>query len=194
VGAIDSLVAAAGELATQFGITGWKNDEAKNAAAFAFKKCLSHREDGGEKAIEEEKIMEFVRAQLFLNKNRFETESGDNSRVFGDRYGLYRSGRYLIPAEVFNKYFCDGRDPREVARVLADNGFIDKKEEGGEVRYTERKQIDGARGRYYSVSKAIIDLGEEESSAENANASAKEEKGKTRSALANCELGGDLPF
>jgi len=123
-----AIVAAAGELATQAGITGWQTNESTTAAAACFKSWLllwgsttSNKES--QKAIDQ------VATFITQNESRFDPlESGGNSTtVTPNRAGYIKDGNtdpdcryWLILPEVFNKEVCRGLSPSTVKKALND--------------------------------------------------------------------------
>jgi uncharacterized protein (DUF927 family) len=164
-----ALIAAAGELATAYGITGWPEDEALRAVGTCFKRWLSAR--GGAGAAEDMQAVEQVRAFIAAHgSSRFETlravagsnEEAPDDRPISNRAGWkrqkYGEWEYLIPTDIWKREVCAGLDPSRVAAVLAKRGFL--------LGATERHAADSIRitgyprrMRLYRVPAAI--LGEE---------------------------------
>src|SRR5690606_2423746 len=71
------LIAAAGELATEFGLTGWTKGEALNAALEVFRLWLEGRGGGGSSEAREaiERVREFL---VKHGSSRFEVVDGIN--------------------------------------------------------------------------------------------------------------------
>ena len=123
-----ALVAAAGELATAWGITGWPAGEAIRAAGACLAACLDRR--GGTGAGEDAQALAQVAHFLELHgSSRFADLAGDLDRVVINRAGFRRKdpdGRteYLILPEVFKREVCAGLDYRAVAKLLRDRGLL----------------------------------------------------------------------
>jgi putative DNA primase/helicase len=123
-----ALVAAAGELATAYRLTGWQTGEAQSAARACFTAWLAGR--GTKGAAEPSAMLEQVRAFLSAHgesrftdweKQRIETRTIN-------RAGYRRQGEdgptFYVEPEVFKREVCAGFDPRTVAKVLADAGAL----------------------------------------------------------------------
>lgn len=123
-----ALVAAAGELATTWGITGWPLGEAIKSAGVCLVACLDRR--GGTGAGEDAQALAQVAHFLELHgSSRFADLAGDPDRVVVNRAGYRRKdaeGRteYLVLPEVFKHEVCAGLDYRDVAKLLRDRGRL----------------------------------------------------------------------
>ena len=115
-----ALVAFAGKLASEYGLTGWIEPEAERATARLFGEWLASRGTG---YAEDEAAVRQVR--LFLEQHgaaRFQRLDGGDPRVIASRAG-YVEGEgeetvWFILPEVFRTEVCRGFDPTQVARVL----------------------------------------------------------------------------
>ncbi len=123
-----ALVAAAGELATAWGITGWPAGEAIRAAGACLAACLDRR--GGTGAGEDAQALAQVAHFLELHgSSRFADLAGDADRIVSNRAGYRRKdaeGRteFLILPEVFKCEVCAGLDYRAVAKLLRERGRL----------------------------------------------------------------------
>ena len=150
------LIAAAGELATEFGATPWDAGEATAAAAEIFEQWLSGR--GGANPHEERQAVEQVR--LFIERfgdSRFDPDLGTD-RPAHDRAG-WREGesdqrRWYVSTEVWSKEVCAGLDPAFVAKTLAALG-ISETDPG---RVTKVKWRFGKAIRFYVVTPRIFEV------------------------------------
>lgn len=153
------LVAAAGELATQSGLTGWAQGEATKAAVTCFKAWLAAR--GGAGNAEPAAMLAQVRAFLGANGDaRFTlwNSNGEGLRT-ANRAGFRKPGvdgpTYYIEAEVFRGEVCTGFDPLQVARALLDAGALLP---GGDGRMTQKPKLpDNRRARVYVITPALWD-------------------------------------
>jgi uncharacterized protein (DUF927 family) len=147
VGARFGLIAAAGEIATRLGLTGWPEGESIRAATGCFQGWLDRR--GGAGYQEEREALAQVRLFLELHgESRFSKLDEDHTRT------LYRAGfrrfvdgttQYLILPEVFRNEICKGFDHRDVARGLKARGLLVTNEE-------DRLQLKVPKvGRVYAV-------------------------------------------
>ncbi|MBJ6724398.1 DUF927 domain-containing protein [Geomesophilobacter sediminis] len=135
-----AIVAAAGEVATGFGITGWEPGEAFRSATSCFRAWLDGR--GGTDQSEYDKMK--LRLRHFLEQHgdsRFTTIDDDrpvpNRAGFRSRdakSGLYE---YYILTGCWKKDVCAGFDSKAMARYLAECGFL-KLSSKGEAYVTKR--------------------------------------------------------
>ncbi len=123
-----ALVAAAGELASHYGLTGWQEGEASKAA----RKCFAAWLDGfgGAGNREERNILCQVRAFFETHgASRFEDMNAANEQRINNRVGFYRTGEhgqreFLVPVEAFRGAVCQGLDAKVVIQVLARSGML----------------------------------------------------------------------
>lgn len=143
------VVAAAGELASAHGLTGWQPGEALDAVG----KCFSSWLDGfgglGNK--EERALLDQVRAFFQRHgSSRFERLDGYEDQKVIDRAG-FRRGKagsdleYLVMSEAF-KEMCKGHDFRAAAKVLRHAGMLEPDREG---KNSQSIRVKGIRERYY---------------------------------------------
>ena len=134
-----ATIAAAGELATSAGITGWEAGEATKAAERCFRSWIEAR--GTTRASDTEAAINQVRRFLEAHgASRFQqirypalqagADSPDENQVVPNRAGYRRKTaegetEFLVLPETFKSEVCAGFDYRMVARALADRGFLD---------------------------------------------------------------------
>ncbi len=129
------LVGAAGELATNWGITGWSAGEAMGAAVSCFKAWLDGR--GGEGKQEERamlgQVREFLRRygeSAFTDWDRPAADTDTHASVRSDRAGFRRHIKeadeleYFIYPSTFQSRVCKGFDHSAVGRLLLQKGYI----------------------------------------------------------------------
>jgi uncharacterized protein (DUF927 family) len=123
------LIAAAGELATRFGITGWQPGTAAEAAARCFRDWLSER--GGVGAAEATAAIRQVRLFLELHGDgRFDAAWDPlNHRTVINRVGFrrFKEGEgwtYYVLPESWRVEVCKGLDPQMVAKTMAAHGWL----------------------------------------------------------------------
>jgi uncharacterized protein (DUF927 family) len=153
-----ALVAAAGELATAFGITPWNAGEATAAAKWAFEAWMAQR--GGAEPAEVRQAIDQVR--LFIEQHgesRFENVDGDGPSIVNNRAG-WRTGKgenrkWYVAPQVWKAEICVGLDPTFVARVLAERGFLRHAADG----YQAVVKIAGQSKRVYALLPDIIEGG-----------------------------------
>lgn len=125
-----ALVAVAGELATQAGLSGWPAGEATTAAARCFADWVASF--GGIGNREERSALQQVRAFIEAHGgSRFESMAGGgllNRERIPNRAGYIRDGEqgreYLIQREQFRREVCKGLDYEAVAHALKDAGHL----------------------------------------------------------------------
>jgi putative DNA primase/helicase len=164
------LKAVAGELATEWGLTGFPKGEFHHAMKRCFGEWLTARGTAGN--AEPAAIVNTLRA--FLSRNEEARFTDIDARSIASlqppsRKTIYsRAGwrkafdggerEYLIDVTVFQKEIFAGHDIGLVSRVLNDAGYLQSGMEGGQVRYALQRQVgvDGRR-RVYVVSDKIWD-------------------------------------
>jgi putative DNA primase/helicase len=121
-----SLIATAGELATEWGITGWQPGEATWAAKRCFYDWLAWR--GGTHSADVQAAV--TRLWTLIEKfgaSRFHRANDSDSRV-NDRAGFIRTidnrTEYLILPNIFREEICAGADYRAVAHFLEEKGNL----------------------------------------------------------------------
>jgi uncharacterized protein (DUF927 family) len=158
-----SLVAVAGELATNLGITGWLKGEATVAARTCFRRWLRAR--GGSKAMED--IDAFEQVRIFIEQHgedRFtpwqeyeqtaDDQRRDPQRTY-DRVGFRRENdetgvvEYYFLPESFRKVVCQGVDHKVAIAALDSRGWLVRDSDG---RPTRKERLPGmAPTRCYRV-------------------------------------------
>jgi uncharacterized protein (DUF927 family) len=133
-----ALVAAAGELATQAGLTGWDAGEAEKAVA----KCFASWVDifgGGTTTREVRNLLAQVKTFFELHGNsRFENMDAMEQQRIQQRAGFYRlrldpqrseslddwcRDYYVLP-QVFRAEVCKGHDFRDAIKILRTHGWL----------------------------------------------------------------------
>lgn len=154
------LIAAAGELATAWGLTGWTPGTARDAALEIFGTWLQGR--GGSLAAKASDAIERVRAFLVQHGgSRFETISEgsgqDWSRVI-NRAGWRQGDIFLISTDVWREIHA-GADSTQAARYVLDAGYLTP----GEGRNLAQRAPSAIRGRprVYAVSAQIMGAGDD---------------------------------
>lgn len=128
-----ALVAAAGELATQNGLTGWQKGNALEASI----KCFgSWRDRYGSTPKEDQVIEERVLAFFDAHQNsRFELKASTEQQRIHNQAGFYEIGLggnriYIVFTEVFRKEICQGLDYRVASRYLLRKGWLKAHDSG----------------------------------------------------------------
>ena len=137
-----ALVAAAGELATQLGVTGWEAGEAINAAKACFNSWVDTR--GGVGAREAENALSQVRQFFEMHgESRFSRKNGTDHRDTFNRAG-FRNGneaesvQFWVLPEVFKNEICNGLEMSFVTRLLVTEGWIIPEKSTGKAISTHR--------------------------------------------------------
>jgi putative DNA primase/helicase len=162
-----ALIAAAGELATLYGLTGWTQGEAEDAVLRCLKDCLEAR--GGTGAQEPTAILSAVR--LFLEQHgeaRF-TEwkvcgSGDNTRTTINRAGFRKTddkgdSEFFIFTEVFKREVLKGFDMKLAIEALTDAGWLKR---GADKKPASNHRLPGIGNKrvYHLSASALADVEE----------------------------------
>ena len=149
------LIAAAGELATAFGMTGWRQGEAHEAAAWTFKAWLANR--GGTEPAETRHAVEQVRRYIEqYGDSRFDPDDNPDAKPSPNRAG-WRKGEgdereWLILPETWKSEICAGLDAVFVARTLAERGMLLRVGDG----FQPVRRIRGSNKRVYVITARIL--------------------------------------
>lgn len=154
VAALFALVALGGELATEYGLTGWPQGTAIDAAKTLFNEWRKHRPSGNQEA---PAMLEAV--QNFIDKHggsRFENANGEESDfpVIRDRAGWYEDmtgGRVYHFTKSGLKEALDGFDFGRGLDALEAAGWLLGKDKSYPQR-GKQKKIGGNNYRVFSVS------------------------------------------
>lgn len=132
-----ALIGAAGELATEWGLTGWKDGEATNAAQRCFQNWLDRRGTTGASDVEAgvRQVRSFLGSHGTSRFQGIHTPSrsdngNDQVTVIRDRVGFRRwnseaeETEYLILIDLFRDEVCKGHSSRAVLRELAKRGYL----------------------------------------------------------------------
>lgn len=151
-----AIIAAAGEMASVYGVTGWERGTATEAAATCFQAWLDQR--GGAGNSEREKILAAVRAFFETHGDaRFTELTVQSERVTTNRVGFRKAGVggeefYVLP-EAYKRDVCAGFDQRTVTRVLLDAGWL---QPGKDQKSAQKKSLPGlGETRVYVVTAAM---------------------------------------
>lgn len=173
-----ALIAAAGEIATAYGITGWPEGEATRAAAGCLNACIEER---GDVAPEEER-QALIAVHGFIAANgsaRFSEiteqwdQAGKGVRVVSERPVPNRAGfkergedgwEYLIETTVWTSEVCKGLNAKTVARVMRERGAL---LDATASQPAARRRIPGeGRRRFYCVGPHLFEDTQEPGSAD----------------------------
>jgi putative DNA primase/helicase len=123
-----ALVAAAGNLATAFGLTGWPDDEADRAAAICFHAWLARRGSAGDHDIETGicQVIAFIEAH---GSSRFEAAWEQGAERVINRAGFrrlddQRRWEYMVLPQQWRGEVAKGFDASALARAMIERGLI----------------------------------------------------------------------
>jgi uncharacterized protein (DUF927 family) len=156
------IIAAAGELATAFGLTGWREGEAREAAAWALKQWIEGR--GGTEPAEVRQAIEQVRLTIEAHgESRFQPLDDFDARPVNNRLG-WRKGtgddrEWWVPPQIWKAEICAGHDPLFVARALAERGML--RRQGGNILQCTVNVGGDQRVRAYVLTATILDGGDD---------------------------------
>jgi putative DNA primase/helicase len=143
-----ALVAAAGEMATELRLTGWRKGEALKAAKKCFASWMEHRKTFDPVAKAVDRVQKFI----LENNARFEVVGG-SVRLNGSKVGYQKKGKFLILPDVFRDSLCAGTNPESVADALERAGYLNT---SGPNRKKKQERIHGQLGYFYSVPDSIL--------------------------------------
>jgi uncharacterized protein (DUF927 family) len=152
------LIAAAGELATEWAITPWQPGAATSAAAEALSAWIDRR--GGAEAAEVKDAIAQIRHFIELNgEARFDPiDATGDARGVQNRAGWRRTNgehrEWLILPETWKTEICAGYDSIATARALADRGMLNA-DPAGKFQRSERTPY-GSK-RVYVVTSEILE-------------------------------------
>jgi putative DNA primase/helicase len=138
------VVAAAGEIATRLGLTGWKAGQAFEAAETCFASWKEHLKTFDPTAMAVERVRHYVVA----NESEFVDPAGNADSTVG----YLKKSNFLIHPEIFRDVVCTGVEYQEVATQLEKAGFLLT---SGSNRQQKNERIRG-KLQYYYVVKASI--------------------------------------
>ena len=153
------LIAAAGELAIQFGVAPWQEGEAMAAAAWALAQWIKGR--GGSEPMEARQAIEQVQGIIEKHgETRFDSLDNPGGHPVQNRLGWRRGEgaerEWLIPAESWKNEFCAGMNPTFVAQTLSERGMLIR----GVDQYASVVKIDGRSTKVRILNASILQGGE----------------------------------
>ena len=138
------LVAVAGELATHYGVTGWDEGEATQAAGRCFAAWLDSFGGAGNRA--DRILLAQVRGFFETHgASRFEDVGASIDQRVINRAGFYRAGvdgtrEFLVLPEAFKRDVCAGFDLKAATQCLLAQGWISP---GADGRPTQKPRLPG---------------------------------------------------
>ena len=153
-----ALIAAAGQLAADFGVLPWPEGESAGAAKKCFQAWLGGRGSTG--PLETLNALSHIRSVIELHgSSRFQDCAGYKST--GGRYVINQLGYadqntniFYFSPETFRKEVCKGFDHKQVLRALREAGALDHDED----KLTKNVRFQGAKGtqRFYVISANVL--------------------------------------
>jgi uncharacterized protein (DUF927 family) len=135
-----ALVAAGGELATHYGLTGWAKGEAIDAVLICFNSWLQRRGTAGQGEAEQllQQVAEFFERH---GESRFSLIGTKSKQPTLNRAGFRRVVtcgmdtenhvyEYFVLPEIFKKELCNGFEPRWAAKVLVEKKLLRQGNDG----------------------------------------------------------------
>ena len=165
-----ALVGAAGELATSWGLTGWPQGEAMQAARRCYEGWLSARggagdHESGSMLAQVRRFLEAHGEARFVDWNRPATKDDHAPRVMNRcgyrRYDETDGPHWYIFPESFKAEVCKGHDPKAVSALLHQRGYLEvKSSEQDRSSYVTRHTLPGeGQRRVYHILPAIMEGG-----------------------------------
>lgn len=145
-------IAASGELASSFGVTGWEEGEANNAALACFESWINER--GGNGSQEAKAALEQVSGKLMsLGLLRFNT-AGQSAARNGPVWGVMDENFYYVYTNSFRDFLCEGLNVKAVEKALFDAEVLVVSKD----RSTIQKKIENQNVRVYKIRKKILEF------------------------------------
>jgi uncharacterized protein (DUF927 family) len=146
------LIAAAGEIASELGLTGWKDGEATTAARACMESWIVNR--GGTGAADVYCGIEALRSFIETHgSSRFQDIACPDA-VIRDRAGFKERDQdgwaYYVFPNTFRSEICRGNDARAIARELIRRGHMQAQEDGT-GRMTVKKRVPGGPTWFFAV-------------------------------------------
>ncbi|MCF6199561.1 MAG: DUF927 domain-containing protein [Hyphomicrobiaceae bacterium] len=153
-----SLIAAGGELATEWGITGWPKGKALAAAKRCFSDWLKERGSNGPSELIEG--LAHVRSFIEANGSSRFTPWEELGRPTINRCGYVRSGVdgpiYLIFPNAWRNTVCKGFDHKMIANALLERGILET-DNDGRLQKKVRLPDMNKPTRFYALNHRIIE-------------------------------------
>jgi putative DNA primase/helicase len=157
-----AIYAAAGEVATKLGLTGWSPGSASSGCARCMESWMALRGGSGSFDAEEQlrQLRHFLQAH---GDSRFQPWPTSNCRsmapLIRDCAGYRRDGHYLFHTEVFRKEVCQGYDHIQICRLLSERGYLTHPPDRFEKQFHNPKLPGSTQGkmRFYAVKGSILE-------------------------------------
>ena len=161
-----SIIAAAGQLVTEFGIIGWQREEAFQAIKACFDSWINQR--GGVGAQEDRQILNHVRQYfqanhasrfVILDSNNNETSSNNlkpyNNAGFVKKSNFENTAYFYVETKVFETEICNGFDSKLVKKICIDHGWLIP-DKGGKATQPQRLPPSNKTRRVYCFSEKVL--------------------------------------
>lgn len=160
------LVAAAGELATRIGLTGWPEGAALEATAVCYRAWLAERGGAGnaERRATLQQIRGFIEAHGSSRFQWLAAERPESARIVTNQAGFKEQlddggARFYVFPQVFADEMCKGRNKKTAAALLVREGWLLPGAEG-KASQTYRLPGMGPKRCYVLAPKALTaDIG-----------------------------------
>lgn len=165
VGRLFAVVSAAGELATQAGITGWVAGQATHSAKVCFENWLENYGRDGDH--EERQILSQIRAFIQTHGESRFSNWGSNGfyQKVNNRAGYIKDNNYLFFSESFAEA-CQPFSVKKVVSVLKKYNLLKFNETDRDTFKINDKNGNKA-GRYYYILSAILSIDEKDLSSKS---------------------------
>ena len=151
-----ALVAAAGEIATGYGLTGWERGEATIGAMTCFTSWRTSWTPSGSR--EAERAIEAVVSFLQTQASRFQQRDHDTERFpIRDRAGFVVPGEpdeWLIYPSTFRDEVCRGLRVEQVTDALIARGHLKPTKDG---KRQVNRSAGGRSQRFYVVRASVLE-------------------------------------
>lgn len=167
-----ALLAFAGELATSYGLTGWVQNTAYSAVAWAFSEWVRSRGTTG--SLEDQKILRQVRRWFENNLHRFEelpirehagrtiNQAGyveieplnQAGCVADDKNGKVRLTTFFVYRNTWRDEVLSGLDPRKANALLLAHGILERGD-GRNIAVQKQVRSESTNERYFKVLPAV---------------------------------------
>lgn len=152
-----AIVAAAGELATELGITGWPQGEATRAVRVCLKAWLDERGHLGNK--EDKATLEQVRGFVVAHQNSRFADWFDHTHRPANMVGYRKKdtdGVSFIVLPSGWKEITIGRDPKRVAQLCLEAGYLLPSNDGKRVQRKIRLRDGSAPVWIYMLTERVL--------------------------------------
>jgi putative DNA primase/helicase len=146
-----AIVGIAGELATKYGVTGWEQGTAFEAALTCFAQWRSYRGKGDTEGLQ---IVESVTAYIEMYGDARFTRTDDETRLHGVRSGYWRDtfeGRQWLFTKSGLMEATKGYDIKQVVFALKEVGMLVLDSEGKSTTRANFKTNETGNNRFYVI-------------------------------------------